>query len=44
MTIEQKKTPELLETSLVYILSLAVGALGFLLIWLVCILAGLSSA
>jgi hypothetical protein len=44
MTTEQKKTPELLETSLVYILSLAVGVLGFLLIWLVCILSGLSSA
>ena len=44
MTTQEKKTPELLETSLVYILSLAVGALGFLLIWLICILSGLSSA
>lgn len=44
MTTEEKKLPELLETSLVYILSFAVAALGFLLIWLVCILAGLSSA
>jgi len=41
-TDQEKKTPELLETSLVYIISLAAGALGFLLIWLVCILAGLS--
>jgi hypothetical protein len=44
MTTDDKKTPELLETSVIYIISLAVGALGFLLIWVICILAGLGSA
>jgi hypothetical protein len=37
--IEQKQLPELLETSLVCALSVAVAALGFLLGWLVCVLA-----
>jgi hypothetical protein len=38
--IEQKQLPELLETSLVCALSVAVAALGFLLGWLICVLAG----
>jgi hypothetical protein len=38
--IDEKKIPELLETSLIYMLSAGVAALGFLLVWLVCSLAG----
>ena len=38
--IEEKKIPEFLETSLVYMLSAVVAGLGFLLVWLVCSLAG----
>ena len=39
--IEEKKISEFLETSLIYMLSAVVAALGFLLVWLVCTLAGL---
>jgi len=38
--IEDKKTSELIETSLVYMLSALVAALGFLLVWLVGTLVG----
>ena len=38
--IEQKKTSEFLETSLIYMLSAVVAALGFLLVYLICMLAG----
>jgi hypothetical protein len=36
----EKKISELLETSLIYTLSAVVAALGFLLVWLICTLAG----
>ena len=38
--IEPKKTSEFLETSLIYMLSAVVAALGFLLVCLICMLAG----
>jgi len=38
--IKEKKTSELLETSLIYMLSALVAALGFFLVWVVCTLAG----
>jgi hypothetical protein len=37
--IEEKKS-ELLETSLIYLLSAGVAVVGFLLAWLICVLAG----
>ena len=37
---DEKKFSELLETSLIYMLSAVVAALGFLLVWLICSLAG----
>lgn len=37
--IEEKKH-ELLETSLIYLLSAGVAVVGFLLAWLICVLAG----
>ena len=37
---DEKKIPELLETSLIYMLSAVVAALGFLLVLLICSLAG----
>ena len=39
----EKKFSELLETSLIYMLSAAVAALGFLLVWLICSLSGLGA-
>jgi hypothetical protein len=42
--IEEKNIPELVETSLICFLSAAVAALGFLLVWLICILAGFGRA
>ncbi len=36
---ETKKVPELIETSLAYVLSAVAALLGFLLVWLVCTLA-----
>lgn len=42
--IEEKKTSELLETWLVYLLSVAVAAGAFLLVWLVSLLAGVNRA
>ena len=39
----EKKISEILETSLVYMLSAVVAALGFLLVWLICSLAGLGT-
>jgi hypothetical protein len=41
--IDEKKFSEFLETSLIYMLSAIVAALGFLLVWLVCSLAGLGA-
>ena len=38
------KIPELVETSLVWVLSAAVAACGFLLAWLICTLAGTGRA
>ena len=38
--IDEKKIPEFIETSVVWMLSAVVAALGFLLVWLVCMLAG----
>ena len=38
--IEEKHTSEMLETSLIYLLSAAVAALGFLLVWLLGALTG----
>jgi hypothetical protein len=38
--IDEKKIPELLETSLICMLSAVVALLGFLLVWLICTLAG----
>ena len=37
---ETKKVPQLIETSLAYVLSAVVALLGFLLVWVVCTLAG----
>ena len=41
--IDEKKISEFLETSLIYMLSAIVAALGFLLVWLVCSIAGLGA-
>ena len=41
--IEEKNTSEMLETSLIYLLSAAVAALGFLLVWLIGTLTGFAS-
>jgi hypothetical protein len=38
---EQKNIQELIETSLICVLSLIAGFLGFFLVWLVCLLSGL---
>jgi hypothetical protein len=40
--IEQKKTSELVETSLIYLLSAGVAIGAFLLIWLLAVLTGLA--
>jgi hypothetical protein len=40
--IEQKNIPDLIETSLICVLSAAAGLLGFFLVWLVCMLLGAS--
>jgi hypothetical protein len=37
---ETKRYPELLETSLAYVLSAVAALLGFLLIWLICTVVG----
>ena len=42
--IDEKKTSELIETWLVYLLSAAVSVAAFLLVWLIVSLAGLSRA
>jgi len=42
--IEQKNFSEMLETSLIYLLSAAVAALGFLLVWLIGTLTGFAGA
>jgi hypothetical protein len=42
--IEEKKTSELVETWLVYLLSAAVAVGAFLLVWLVSLLAGVNRA
>ncbi|HXQ71219.1 MAG TPA: hypothetical protein VN844_12060 [Pyrinomonadaceae bacterium] len=42
--IEEKKTSELIETWLVYLLSAAVAVGAFLLVWLVSMLAGVNRA
>ena len=41
---EEKNIPELIETSVICVLSAAVAALGFLVVWLICILAGFGRA
>jgi hypothetical protein len=38
---ETKKFPELIETSLAYVLSAVAALLAFLLVWLICTLVGL---
>ena len=38
--IEQKNIPELIETSLICVLSAVAGLLGFFLVWLVSMLFG----
>jgi len=38
--IDQKKTSELIETSLVYLLSAAVAVGAFVLVWLISLLLG----
>lgn len=38
--IDQKKTSELLETSLVYLISAAVAVGAFVLVWLISLLLG----
>ena len=38
--IDQKKTSELIETSLIYLLSAAVAVGAFVLVWLVSLLLG----
>ena len=40
--INQKKTSELIETSLVYLLSAAVALGAFVLVWLISLLVGIS--
>ena len=42
--IDEKNIPEFLETSLIYMLSAVVAALGFFLVWLICSLAGFGGA
>jgi hypothetical protein len=42
--IDQKKTSELVETWLVYLLSAAVAVGAFLLVWLISLLAGVTRA
>jgi hypothetical protein len=42
--IKEKNLPELIETSVICVLSAAVAALGFLLVWAVCLLAGYGRA
>lgn len=42
--IDQKKTSELVETGLIYLLSAAVAVGAFVLVWLVSLLAGLDRA
>jgi hypothetical protein len=42
--IEEKKTSELIETWLVYLISAAVAVGAFLLVWLVSLLAGVTRA
>ena len=42
--IEDKKLSELAEASLIWVLSAAVAALGFLAVWLVCMFAGFGRA
>ena len=42
--IDEKKTSELVETWLVYLLSAAVAAGAFLLVWLISFLAGANRA
>jgi hypothetical protein len=41
---EEKKTTEFMETSLICLLSAAVAVLGFLIVWLICMLAGFGRA
>ena len=40
--IDQKKTSELIETSLIYLLSAAVAVGAFVLVWLISLLLGSS--
>lgn len=42
--IEKKRTAELVETWLVYLLSAAVAVGAFLLVWLISLLAGVNRA
>lgn len=42
--INQKKTSEFLETSLIYLLSAAVAVGAFVLVWLISLLLGSSAA
>jgi len=42
--IERKKTAELVETWLVYLLSAAVAVGAFLLVWFISVLAGVNRA
>jgi hypothetical protein len=42
--INEKKTSELLETSLIYLLSAAVAVGAFVLVWLISLLLGLARA
>ena len=41
---EGKKSSDLIETSLICLLSAAVAVLGFLFVWLICMLAGFGRA
>ena len=42
--INQKRTSELIETSLIYLLSAAVAVGAFVLVWLIALVLGLSQA
>ena len=42
--IEQKKTSEFIETSIIYLLSAAVAVAAFLLVWLFSLLLGFGQA
>lgn len=42
--MNEKKTPEFLETSLIYLLSAAVAVGAFVLVWLISVLFGLGHA